>query len=601
MIGKIKKGHKMVGLVNYLAGPGRANEHTDMHVVAASELVVSVGAGEALNAENTKALGQELDRPKKTYDPGPGKRPHVFHVSLSIDPEAGVRDDAFWSQMANEYLSEMGFTGEDGLAPCRWAAIRHGVSGNGNDHVHIAVSMIREDGTRWSTDRDFKRSATVLRGMEERHGLRVLGQGVKTRGYAEGELESVARRRAYGRYQRELRNDPSMPAWKTLSAEDRQARISEQRRIDQPREEMTLRLRAAGAQARDEGEYVRRMRGQGLLVRPRFAKGTTNEVVGYSVALRPTEGESPIWYGGGTLAKDLTLPALRVGWPDSDPRSASDEWRSAVRNGPYAAGDRRAVSGEVRVEYFRELSGYADKLAAGVNTADTAELAKIARAGAGVLSSWAVAAGQEGADDAQELRRAARGFSRHSSLSERPSRAVEPLTQAASDMAMMAAAGMSKRAGNLAVIRAWANLGEQLGKAFVAHDAAVRADRLHTDTRQALDTVHGRYQALGERTPLGLSTTAPTQAPAPVATKTPTAEDVAQARGDRLNRITSEGRAAGLTDAQVDARIQAQKAAWVGADTRRGSAPGGDATPTSGRPVFKPSPPSEEQRQGRKK
>jgi hypothetical protein len=567
MIGKIKKGRKMVGLVNYLAGPGRANEHTDMHVVDASELVVSVGAGEALNVENTKALGQELDRPKKTYDPGPGKRPHVFHVSLSIDPEAGVRDDAFWSQVANEYLSEMGFTGEDGLAPCRWAAIRHGVSGNGNDHVHIAVSMIREDGTRWSTDKDFKRSATVLRGMEERHGLRVLGQGVKTRGYAEGELESVARRRAYGRYQREVRNDPTMPAWKTLSAEDRQARISEQRRIDQPREEMTLRLRAAGAQARDEGEYVRRMRGQGLLVRPRFAKGTTTEVVGYSVALRPTEGESPIWYGGGTLAKDLTLPALRVGWPDSDPRAAADEWRSAVRNGPYAAGDHQAVSGE---------------LAAGVNTADTAELAKIARAGAGVLSSWAVAAGQEGADDAQELRRAAREFSRHSSLSERPSRAVEPLTQAASDMAMLAAAGMSKRAGNLAVIRAWANLGEQLGKAFVAHDAAVRADRLHTDTRQALDTVHGRYQA-------------------PVATKAPTAEDVAQARGDRLNRITSEGRAAGLTDAQIDARIQAQKAAWVGADTRRGSAPGGDATPTSGRPVFKPSPPSEEQRQGRKK
>ena len=52
----------------------------------------------------------------------------------------------------------MGFTEASGKAPCRWVAVRHGLSKNGNDHVHIAVSLVREDGTKAMTHNDYKRA-----------------------------------------------------------------------------------------------------------------------------------------------------------------------------------------------------------------------------------------------------------------------------------------------------------------------------------------------------------------------------------------------------------------------------------------------------------
>src|SRR5699024_12336845 len=93
--------------------------------------------------------------------------------------------------------------------------------------------------------------------------------------------------------------------------------------------------RGAAARGGDEAEFVRRMRGAGRLVRPRFADGRTDVVTGFSVAERPRRGERPIWYGGGRLARDLTLPRLRAeqGWPDTTTgaSAAAGEWTAAQR------------------------------------------------------------------------------------------------------------------------------------------------------------------------------------------------------------------------------------------------------------------------------
>ena len=58
-----------------------------------------------------------------------------------------------------------------------------------------------------------------------------------------------------------------------------------------------------------------RLRGEGLVARPRYAKDDPRQVVGYSVADRAGDPEGRlIWYGGGRLGKDLRLPALRQRW-----------------------------------------------------------------------------------------------------------------------------------------------------------------------------------------------------------------------------------------------------------------------------------------------
>jgi hypothetical protein len=57
-------------------------------------------------------------------------------------------------------------------------------------------------------------------------------------------------------------------------------------------------------------------------------------VTGYSVAARPRAGERPLWFGGGHLGKDLTLPRIRQAWPDT-PEAASiaaREWSRGARN-----------------------------------------------------------------------------------------------------------------------------------------------------------------------------------------------------------------------------------------------------------------------------
>ena len=76
-----------------------------------------------------------------------------------------------------------------GKAPCRWVAIHHGTSKAGNDHIHLAVSMVREDGTRWSQHKDFKRAQEVCDALEKKYGLRVVRGEHAERGYHPKERE----------------------------------------------------------------------------------------------------------------------------------------------------------------------------------------------------------------------------------------------------------------------------------------------------------------------------------------------------------------------------------------------------------------------------
>jgi hypothetical protein len=110
-------------------------------------------------------------------------------------------------------------------------------------------------------------------------------------------------------------------------------------------------------------------------------------VVGYSVALKAKDGGPPIWFGGGKLAKDLTLPHLRQFWEVSgtDRTSAVIEWSAARAVAPgreSIVGDpsdwqRVAAAIEADVENLRAIPA-----------SDLGAWRGAAREAAGLFAAW---------------------------------------------------------------------------------------------------------------------------------------------------------------------------------------------------------------------
>jgi len=124
--------------------------------------------------------------------------------------------------------------------------------------------------------------------------------------------------------------------------------------------------------------------------------------VGYRVALAepPSEqgGSKAVWFGGGKLAHDLTLPALRAGWTRAgDPATA---WRRAPTPAPApteAGHDAAAKPTSIRPapeQVSRDFAAAATTLRGAVMTArllggDGAEVARAARDTGGLLAALA--------------------------------------------------------------------------------------------------------------------------------------------------------------------------------------------------------------------
>ncbi|WP_161522308.1 relaxase/mobilization nuclease domain-containing protein [Bifidobacterium xylocopae] len=458
----------MKGLITYLAGPGRHNEHRDQHVVAGSSEVQFRFSDIDLDKAQTSALGACLDTDWKTSDTTM-KGGHVWHCSLAISREDGVLSDDEWQQIAHEFITKMGFDDAQGTkGECRWVAIRHGLSGHtgtGNDHVHLAVNLIRSDGTKAWIHHDYRRAQQACRELEHLHGLEELGierTKAATRGWKEGEREAQARRRARAKLQAE---SPQVD-WGTLPVQERKRLIAAQLDHDQPRYRLAVTIRTAAAQATTEAEFIRRLRGQGILVRPRFAKGSDSVVTGYSVAHKPLYGESPTWYGAGTLARDLRLPRLRQYWPDSiaDSQAATDEWQAAFKG-------RRVAHPQVneQVPQPEEVSDAISRLnhkLRSVPLDDRQAWASVAHEVSGAFASWSRAVEQQPGP----LADAARQLSRTAQTYQRPTRYVP-----AAHHCMMSAALVfsSIAADNNAM--AQAILYRQLWKTVTAIHAAMEA------------------------------------------------------------------------------------------------------------------------------
>lgn len=473
MIGKIQQGRDTTGLIYYLFGEGRHNEHTNQRVVAGSGQITEVfgmilpDENGVLAVEDQKLLADRLDEHWQMKRAVEGNRsrplprrgraadhPQVIHAILAVPSEDGDLSDQMWEQIAQDYIDEMGWSG------CEWVAVNHGRSvpkraadatdehprsAHGNDHIHIVVNRVQADGRWASTYRAWPRSTRACRTLEDRYKL--------TRLRAEEPSHQQA---------------PGMPAYS--QGEARRAR-----RDGGPGERYILeqKVRVAATAARNEVEFVQALRADKVRVRPRYAAGGTERVVGYSVKL---PGDDAIWLGGGQLAKDLTLPKMRERWGAVSPDQARAAWRN-----------------ETPMKITPTL-GDPDKIAAMSRRLLTEwdRLDRSDRAGwsqrAGDVAGWSSALGQHLVDPA--LMRSARELSRAAQLPPRTPREPRHPGVGAIVRQIMMASSRDSELGWAAVVEALGRAIEAIAEAHRARGELVAAQRLtrtHQDVVAAVD------------------------------------------------------------------------------------------------------------------
>ncbi|MFE6866582.1 mobilization protein [Kitasatospora sp. NPDC057692] len=311
---RARYGDDTVGLLAYLFGPGRHDEHEDAHLVAAWAPGVVHCAASA--GWTTGDLALLLDAPVAALDGGAPSR-HVYHVAVRNAPCDRVLSDAEWAEVAREMMHTAGIAPLGDRRACRWVAVRHAA-----DHIHIAATAVREDGRLPRLRQDFVRMQQCARHFEVRFGLTRLVSGDRT-----------ARRWATaGELAKARRLERAEPVRRTLQRIVRQT------------------ASAAGSQE----VFFERLESAGVRVQQRTDLGGV--VTGYAVALPGDRNaqDRPVWYGGSALAVDLSLPRIRERWhgAPSPPPAADAALRAAevmIRDATEAlrAAGPRAGAGDV--------------------------------------------------------------------------------------------------------------------------------------------------------------------------------------------------------------------------------------------------------------
>jgi hypothetical protein len=302
VIGKVLRGERPAGLIYYLYGRGKHEEHTDPHIVAGwrhpAELEPPLRPGGRRDFQQLNGLLQQTLAALGTRAPA---RP-VWHCVARAAPGDRMLSDDEWAHVAGEIMHRTGLAprGEEDDA-VRWVAIRHA-----EDHIHIVATLARQDGRRPRLSNDYYRVREACLAAEDRFGLRRTAPGDRTAASRPTRAENEKTRRR---------------GWE-----------------EAPRVTLRREVSTAAAAAASERDFFARLQHAGVQVRPRFSTRNPGEVTGYSVALAAdtTSAGEPVWYGGGKLAADLTLPKLRRRWIGAPEGSAA-------RDAPFTPAERAAI------------------------------------------------------------------------------------------------------------------------------------------------------------------------------------------------------------------------------------------------------------------
>ncbi|MGH9059625.1 MAG: relaxase/mobilization nuclease domain-containing protein, partial [Acidimicrobiales bacterium] len=298
MIGRVVRGWRAAGLVAYLFGPGRANEHTDPHVVASwdglpelhqppelPQLVENgprrFDVGRLAAALTDPAVAAGVPQREPTTQAGQA-RPQgpVWHCSLRTAPEDRELTDAEWADVVADLVHRAGIAPRGDPGGCRWVAVRHAV-----DHVHVAAVLVRQDNLRRvHPRRDYHRVRETCLAAEQRYGLRPTSPA-----------------------------DSTAPTAPTRGERDKAAKHNRA----PSREQLCRTVRLAAARATGPAEFLGLLAAnQTVEVRARWS--AAGELTGYAVAVsgdRARPGEDPlVWFGGRRLAADLSAARLIERW-----------------------------------------------------------------------------------------------------------------------------------------------------------------------------------------------------------------------------------------------------------------------------------------------
>ncbi|MER5849332.1 mobilization protein [Streptomyces sp. NPDC002012] len=295
MIAAIKpSGANTRGLLAYLYGPGRHDEHNDPHVIAGFALLGMPDPGRDENATLTQ-LARHLDEPVRLRNTEFGRKitDHVWHCPVRAAPEDRQLSDSEWGDIAQRIVEAAGIAPAGDDLGCRWVAVRHA-----DDHIHILATTVREDGRRPRLHDSGVRIGDACRQIERDYGLRQLKKGDRT----------AARRST----QAEMHKAERL-GWDQTS-----------------REWLQDQIRAAIPHATNAEQLMAYLEAGDVLVKPR--RGPSGDLLGYAVG-RPgdlnKDGEQ-IYHPGGKIAPDLSLPKLKARLE----ASASEEYPSARRGKP---------------------------------------------------------------------------------------------------------------------------------------------------------------------------------------------------------------------------------------------------------------------------
>ena len=356
MIGRVYRGGNVGGLLRYLYGPGRHNEHKSPHLVAAWDLESAAELAtlepEVLSGDGAHAV-RDFRPVTGSMELANALRPAsvtarmVWHCPLRVAPGDRSLTDAEWAQVARDVMHRTGIAPHGDSGGCRWIAVRHD-----DESIHIVAVLARQDGSAARVPNDYRRLREACLAAEKRYGLTVTAPADRTAAThttrAEVEKASRAAARTGG-------GVGSVPA----------------------RDWLREHVQHAAAGARDPRGFLDRLRVAGVVVRERRAPD--GSLSGYAVGRRD-RGTEPVLYGGGKLAPDLTLPKLQARWaaaggpagdegaPSAPTQDRAVLWRQATKAAAEAAEQVRVSAGSSNIDSMG-ASGDAAAAAAEVLTA----------------------------------------------------------------------------------------------------------------------------------------------------------------------------------------------------------------------------------------